>query len=75
MVLLKCRGMVNPPSWPAKNVFHRCSTGLADQLTFADWAGFGHYKCHDLASCLTGTLPLGYHNVVLDSRECNKATC
>jgi hypothetical protein len=40
----------------------------------ADWAGFGHYICHDLASLLTGTMPFVYQNVP-DARECNKATC
>jgi hypothetical protein len=40
----------------------------------ADWAGFGPYICHDLASLLTGTMPFVYQNVP-DARECNKATC
>jgi hypothetical protein len=36
---------------------------------FADWAEFAHYICHDLASCLTGSMPLGYHDVVFDACE------
>jgi hypothetical protein len=54
---------------------HRIDRVLLGQLPFADWAGFGHYICHDLAPCLAGTIPFGYHTVVLAARECNKATC
>ena len=48
---------------------------LLRELSLADWTGFGHYVGHDLASCSTGTTSFGYHNVVLDARECDKATC
>ena len=56
-------------------VQHRIERVSLGQLPFADWAGFGHYICHDLAPCLAGTIPFGYHTVVLAARECNKATC
>ena len=48
---------------------------LLRELQFADRAGFGHYVGHDLASCSIGIKLFGYHNVVLDVRECDKATC
>ena len=48
---------------------------LLSELLFADWAGFGHHVGHNLASCSIGIRPLGYHIVVLDARECDKATC
>ena len=48
---------------------------VLDELSVADWAGFGHHVGHDLASCSIGTIPFGYHKVVLDARECAKATC
>ncbi len=54
---------------------HRLGRLLLGELLSADWAGFGHYVGHDFTSCSKGTIPLGYHNVVLDARECAKATC
>ena len=54
---------------------HSISRFLLGELLSADWAGFGHYAGHDLASYSKGTISLGYHNVVLDARECDKATC
>jgi hypothetical protein len=35
------------------------------------------WSLHMSRSCLllTGTIPFGYHNVVLDARRCDKATC
>jgi hypothetical protein len=44
-------------------------------LALAEWAGLGHDVCHDLVSCSIGIKLFGYHNVVLDARECDKATC
>jgi hypothetical protein len=48
---------------------------LLHELPFADRAGFGHYVGHDLASRSIGIELFGYHNVVLDARECDEATC
>jgi hypothetical protein len=48
---------------------------LLRELLFADWAGFGHYVGHDLVSCSIGIKLFGYHNVVLNARECAKAAC
>jgi hypothetical protein len=48
---------------------------LLRELSLADWAGFGHQVGHDFASCSIGIKLFGYHNVVLDARECDKATC
>ena len=54
---------------------HNISRLLLGELPLADWAGFGHHVGHDLASCSIGIKLFGYHNVVLDARECDKATC
>jgi hypothetical protein len=54
---------------------HRIDRLLLRELPFADRAGFGHYVGHNLASCSIGIKLFGYHNVVLDARECDKATC
>ena len=48
---------------------------LLRELSLTDWAGFGHYVGHDFASCSAGIKLFGYHSVVLDARECDKATC
>lgn len=70
------------PAWllARPNIFtaraaHNIGRLLLGQLLFADWAGLSHYISHGLASCLTEAIFVGYHNVVRDARECDKATC
>ena len=65
--------LARPNIFPAGAV-HSISRFLLGELLFADWAGFGHYADHDLASYSKKTISLGYHNVVLDARECAEAT-
>jgi hypothetical protein len=69
------RAVLAGPNIFSAGAVHRIDRLLLRELPFADWAGFGHYVGHDLASRSTGTTSSGYHIVVLDARECAKATC
>jgi len=65
-------------AWPnmfSAGAVHGIGRLLLGELSLADWAGFGHHVGHNLASCSIEIKPLGYHIVVLDARECDKATC
>lgn len=66
--------MLALPNMFTAGAVHRIGRLLLGQLPFADWAGFGHYISHDLASLLTGTIPLVYQPF-FDVRKCNKAAC
>jgi hypothetical protein len=71
---------MSPGAVLVEYIVGRCSTPFRQALAscvlpFTDWAGFGRYVGHDLPSCSIGIKLFGYHKVVLDARECDKATC
>jgi hypothetical protein len=53
---------------------HGIGRPLLDELSRVDWAGFGHHVRHNRASWSKEIEPFGNHIVVLDARECDKAT-
>jgi hypothetical protein len=53
---------------------HGIGRPLLDELSRVDWAGFGHHVRHNRASWSKEIKPFGNHIVVLDARECDKAT-
>jgi hypothetical protein len=63
------------PNIFAAGAVHGIGRLLLRELSLADRAGFGHQVGHDFAFRSTGIKLFGYHNVVLDARECDKATC
>ena len=69
------RAVLARPNIFSAGAVHGIGRLLLHELPFTDRAGFGHYVSHDLASCSTGIEYFGYHNVVLDARECDEATC
>ena len=75
MILVSPGAVLARPNIFSAGAVHRIDRLLLREWPFADWAGFGHYVGHDLASCSIGIKLFGNHNVVLDARECDKATC